>query len=146
MFPFCHGLGYANISMTLSVTSGLTATIRDELAVSVALARHDTLKLDQDHVVALFGAFLTANATASPVTAMPVRQLLAFEKVSVPSGAGHVAVQLRVNISDIPSVDRQPWPGVLQLWVGDGGGDGGAAAPQRRLATAAESATVKLTF
>jgi beta-glucosidase len=145
MFPFCHGLGFGNVSMSLSVISGLTAKMGDEVAVSVALARHDTLALKQDHVVALFGAFLTPNETASPVTAMPLRQLLTFEKVSVASKGG-ATVQLRVNVSDIPAVDRQPWPGVLKLWVGDGGGYGGAPAPQRRLATAGESASVKLVF
>ena len=63
-------------------------------------------------------------------------------------GATAVAmvVQLRFNISAIPAVDRQPWPGVLKLWVGDGGGYGGAPAPQRRFATAAESASLQLTF
>eukprot|EP01051_Picozoa_sp_SAG22_P002120 SAG22_NODE_92_length_20892_cov_11.188429_12_plen_143_part_00 len=123
------------------------------------------LLVAQDQVVALFGAFLTPNATASPVTAMPIRQLLAFQKVTVqpnrvaeledggggggPASASAAAavVVLRVNVSDIPAVDRQPWPGVLSLWVGDGGGGGGGApAPQRRLATAAESASVKLAF
>ena len=53
---------------------------------------------------------------------------------------------MRVNVSSIPTVDRQPWPGILKLWVGDGGGFGGAPAPQRRLATAEESASVQLTF
>ena len=115
----------------------------------------------QDQVVALFGAFLTPTATASPVTAMPVRQLLAFQKVTVqpnlaagggggpggPAASAAAVAVLRVNVSDIPAVDRQPWPGVLSLWVGDGGGGGGGApAPQRRLATAAESASVKLAF
>ena len=85
------------------------------------------------------------NGTASPVTAMPLRQLLKFEKVSVAS-KGSATVQMRVNVSSIPTVDRQPWPGILKLWVGDGGGFGGAPAPQRRLATAEESASVQLTF
>jgi beta-glucosidase len=160
MFPFAYGLGYGNVSMTLTVLSptGLKAKMHDQIVVSVSLARHDTLALGQDHVVALFGAFLTANETASPVTAMPVRQLLAFEKVTVPAaanaaaaasgggGGGVSSVQLVVNISSVPAVDRQPWPGVLKLWVGDGGGYGGEPAPQRRLAAAAESATVQLTF
>jgi beta-glucosidase len=47
MFPFCHGLGFANVSMTLSVTSGLTAKMGDQIEVSVALDRHDTLALAQ---------------------------------------------------------------------------------------------------
>lgn len=145
MFPFCWGLGYANVSMVLSVTSGPTAQMGNEIAVSVALARHDALALKQDHVVALFGAFLTVNETASPVTAMPLRNLIKFTKVSVASKGG-ATVQMRINVSDLVAVDRQPWPGVLKLWVGDGGGYGGAPAPQRRLAKAAESASVKLTF
>ena len=53
---------------------------------------------------------------------------------------------LRFNVSGLSAVDRQPWPGVLRLWVGDGGGFGGAPAPQRRLATAAESASLRLVF
>ena len=145
MFPFCYGLGYASINMVLSVTSGASAKMGDEIAVAVALTRHDTLKLEQDQVVALFGAFLGPNGTASPVTAMPLRQLLKFEKVSI-APKGSATVQMRFNVSSIPTVDRQPWPGILKLWVGDGGGFGGAPAPQRRLATAEESASVQLTF
>ena len=72
---------------------------------SVALARHDTLVLKQDHVVALFGAFLTPNETASPVNAMPLRQLLAFEKMSVASKGG-ATVQLRESSLSRDGFDR----------------------------------------
>jgi hypothetical protein len=95
-------------------------------------------------------------ARNSPVASLPTRQLLAFTKVHVPplagaSSAGQqqqatTAVALAVNISAIPGVDRQPWPGVLKLWVGDGGGLGGTPAPHRKMATAAQTATLQLVF
>ena len=99
-------------------------------------------------VVALFGEFLTVGDGPSPVTALPVRQLVKFEKVTVPAGArgNALSVQLVFSVTEdsLPGVGRQPWPGHLKLWVGDGGGYGGAMAPQRRAATAAELATLQL--
>lgn len=131
----------------------------------VTIRRHDRLALKQDTVVAIFGTFLAADeedgraggeAIASPVASLPARQLLAFTKVHVPPSAGAssgslsqqatTAVALRVNISAIPGVDRQPWPGVLKLWVGDGGGLGGTPAPHRKMATPAQTATLQLVF
>jgi hypothetical protein len=132
--------------------------------VLVTIRRHDRLALKQDTVVAIFGTFLAADeedgraggeAIDSPVASLPARQLLAFTKVHVPPSAGvssggqqqvTTAVALRVNISAIPGVDRQPWPGVLKLWVGDGGGLGGTPAPHRKMATPAQTATLQLVF
>ena len=95
MFPFCHGLGYADVSMSLSLTSGPTAKMKDEVTVAVELTRHDTLALKQDHVVALFGAFLGPNETASPVAAMPLRNLIKFKKVRCCVVAASVLEYLR---------------------------------------------------
>ena len=114
MFPFAHGLGYANLSKALHLAS-TSAKITDEVSLSVAITRHDALALQQDTVVAIFGSFLTADETASPVVAMPVRQLLAFKKVTLSAAAASSSqvVKLRFNVSAIPGVYRQPWPGVL---------------------------------
>jgi beta-glucosidase len=147
MFPFCHGLSYANLSMTLSINSS-TASMGDTVNASVAISRYDDMSIAQDVVVALFGEFLTDNEGTSPVTALPVRQLVKFEKVTVPAGAraNAASVHLVFTMTEdaLPGVDRQPWPGTLKLWVGDGGGYGGSMAPQRKVATAAELATLHL--
>jgi beta-glucosidase len=150
MFPFCYGLSFANLSMALTLNTS-TVNMGETVTASVAISRHDAMKLEQDVVVALFGSFLTANETASPVVTMAVRQLIKFEKVTVPasasgSEAADVTVELVFKLDEhsLPGVDRQPWPGVLELWVGDGGGYGGAMAPQRKLATAAESVSLHL--
>ena len=147
MFPFCHGLSYANLSMTLSINSS-TASMGDTVNASVAISRYDDMSIAQDVVVALFGEFLTDNEGTSPVTALPVRQLVKFEKVTVPAGAraNAASVHLVFTMTEdaLPGVDRQPWPGTLKLWVGDGGGYGGSMAPQRKVATAAELATLHM--
>ena len=133
--------------MALSINSS-TASMGDILTASVAISRHDHMNITQDVVVALFGEFLTVSESTSPVTALPVRQLVKFQKVTVPVGArvNAVTVELVFAVTEdsLPGVDRQPWPGTLKLWVGDGGGYGGAMAPQRKVATGTELATLGL--
>lgn len=147
LFPFCHGLSFANLTMALSLNTS-AVQMGDTVKASVAISRHDSMDLEQDVVVALFGAFLTIGEKSSPVTAMPLRQLIKFEKVTVPAKAqaNAMTVQLVFDVSEdsLPGVERQSWPGTLQLWVGDGGGYGGATAPQRKLATADESTVLHL--
>ena len=115
---------------------------------------YDTIRSKNIHTSATC-CRVTGCSLCSACCALNFGRLTGERQVGVPAasnadgdGATAVAmvVQLRFNISAIPAVDRQPWPGVLKLWVGDGGGYGGAPAPQRRLATAAESASLQLTF
>jgi len=48
--PFCYGLGFTNTSMSLSVTSGPSVEMGQDVTISVELLRHDSLSLHQDQV------------------------------------------------------------------------------------------------
>ena len=144
LFNFGFGMSYANITFSnltlntvgrqpatpsmspLSATIA-SATILDEVKAEVMLsilrlAPSSTLRSVQT-VVALYGTFLTANAQPSPVTALPIRQLLGFTKVTLAAAEkATMAVELRFKVSEIPGAHRQPFPGLLSVWVGDGGG------------------------
>ena len=46
MFPFCHGLGFANLSMALSINRS-TASMGDTVSAAVAISRHDNMDIAQ---------------------------------------------------------------------------------------------------
>jgi beta-glucosidase len=121
LFPFAHGLSYANVSVVgLALPQPLAGV--NETAVPVLATVVNTGPVVSDFVVALFGEFLTCGGGASPVSPAPLRTLLAYEKVRgvQPDGRG-VEVQLTIDLAHTPAAARQPLPGLLRLWAGDGG-------------------------
>ena len=46
MFPFCHGLGFANLSMALSINRS-TVSMGDTVSATVAISRHDNINIAQ---------------------------------------------------------------------------------------------------
>ena len=128
LLPFAHGLSYANVS-TVALALGspsaslgglvsLTATVAAEAGAGAGAGLAAV-----DFVVAVFGAFEGCDGAPSPVPALPLRTLLAFEKAQgVPVG-GQVQVALSFTLDDlhVPGAERQLYPGRLRLWAGDGG-------------------------
>ncbi len=110
-FPFGHGLTYANIRYEeLRLESGeigpvgLAGSIGLASSVSVEVILRNESEIDSDEVVQLYG-----TARSSRVK-RPLRQLLAFKRVSVPAGNA-IAVPLRIAAEDLAfwDVTRERW-------------------------------------
>jgi beta-D-xylosidase 4 len=121
LFPFAHGLSYANVSTVALALPSPSANI-SSTAVPVLASVVNTGPVASDFVVAVFGEFLTCSGGPSPVGALPLRTLVAFTKLHgvQPDGKAMVA-ELSVDLSVVPGAARQALPGLLRLWAGDGG-------------------------
>lgn len=121
LFPFGHGLSYANVTVTQLSLPETTANV-SATAVPVVATVVNTGPVAADFVVAVFGEFLTCSGQGSPVSAAPLRTLLTYAKVhAVQPDGSPVTVQLSFNLATTPAAERQPLPGLLRLWAGDGG-------------------------
>ncbi len=110
-FPFGYGLTYANIRYEeLRLESGeigsvgFAGSIGLASSVSVEVILRNESEIDSDEVVQLYG-----TARSSRVK-RPLRQLLAFKRVSVPAGNA-IAVPLRIAAEDLAfwDVTRERW-------------------------------------
>ncbi len=110
-FPFGYGLTYANIRYEeLRLESGeigsvgFAGSIDLASSVSVEVILRNESEIDSDEVVQLYG-----TARSSRVK-RPLRQLLAFKRVSVPAGNA-IAVPLRIAAEDLAfwDVTRERW-------------------------------------
>jgi hypothetical protein len=121
LFPFAHGLSYANVSVVSLALPQPVANV-SATAVPVLATVVNAGPVATDFVVAVFGEFLTCGGQASSVSAAPLRTLLAYTKLRgvQPDGQAVVA-QLSLDLSNTPAAARQPLPGQLRLWAGDGG-------------------------
>jgi beta-glucosidase len=125
LFPFGHGLSYANVStVALALPQPSVAfSSTTPTAVPIVATVVNTGPVASDFVVAVFGEFLTCSSAPSPVAAAPLRTLLAHAKVrAVPPDGRPVTVSLKVDdLATVPGAPRQPLPGLLRMWAGDGG-------------------------
>ena len=120
LFPFAYGLSYAAISVTSFTLAAPVARLGDIVTVNVSVA-NGPAGPSADYAVAVFGSFMACDGTASPVAATPLRSLLAFTKAQVPSGMTvHAVLNVSLTSLAIPGVERQPMPGRVKIWVGDG--------------------------
>jgi beta-glucosidase len=122
LFPFGHGMSYSNVSVVaLTVPPPAVANVSSN-ALSVVASVVNTGPMAADFVVAVFGEFCTCSGQPSPVPALPLRTLLAYTKLRAVQPDGNVvAAQLSIDLSNTPGAARQPLPGLLRLWAGDGG-------------------------
>ena len=136
LFPFAWGLSYSTATTSaLTVDGGADASFAFNSTVS--LTAHLTASdRPADIVVALFGAFLQCDGvSASSVTALPLRSLLAFSKVAASVGQPtSVALSFDLSPLRLPGVERQAFPGYLRVLAGDGGVCAGCPSVVLRLA------------
>jgi beta-glucosidase-like glycosyl hydrolase len=128
LFPFGHGLSFANITTAALSLAAPAASLGDAIALNATVLSEGGPEAGADFAVLVFGAFEQCDGSPSPVPALPVRSLLAFTKVRVPRGA-RVDVPLTFFLDGlhVPGAERQAFPGRLRLWAGDGGGCEGCA-------------------
>lgn len=131
LYPFGFGLSIVDLQFTKLVLTGqapcstgsdgggaCASPSNDLVTAVVTVTNNDKLRAGAK-VVALYGSFRDANGGASQVRSLPIRQLLAHDKVHVPAG-GSVEVTLQFHLKAIAGAMRQPFPGILQCWVGSG--------------------------
>ena len=133
LFPFAFGLSYANVSTVAlelgSASARLGGVVNLTATVAAAAGAAGGAATAVDFVVAVFGEFEGCDGAPSPVPALPLRTLLAYEKaLGVPVG-GQAQVELSFVLDDlhVPGAERQLYPGRLRLWAGDGGACEGCA-------------------
>ena len=120
LFPFAHGLSYSDVAQSAVLLPRPVVAIYDQaVPVIVTVTNHGPIAA-ADTVVAVFGEFLTCAGKPSPVVAAPLRTLLAFTKLMT-TLATPINATLFVNLTAVPGADRQPLPGLLRVWSGDGG-------------------------
>jgi beta-glucosidase len=128
LFPFAHGMSYANITTAELRAAAPTASLGDTIVLTATVVSTGGPAAGADFAVAVFGEFLTCNGSPSPVPALPSRTLLAFTKVHVPQGAQvEAALPFTLDELHVPGAERQAFPGRLRLWAGDGGACAGCA-------------------
>lgn len=139
LFPFAHGLSYANVSVVQLELPQPTANV-SATDVPVVATVVNAGPVATDFVVAIFGEFLTCSGQGSPVVAAPLRTLLAYAKVLAVQPDGQpVAVTLSIDLSTTPAAERQPLPGMLRMWAGDGGPCDGCASATLQLSLGAKT-------
>ena len=133
LFPFGFGLSYANIRAISLVTNGASMfTLGD--TVSLLATMINSAGPAADTVVAVFGAFMQCDGSSSSVPALPLRTLLTFTKVNVAAGSQmNVTLSFPLTSLRVPGVERQAFPGLLRVWVGDGGICNGCASTTLQL-------------
>ena len=122
LFPFGYGLSYSNITyVSISSTATYGTLFSSNIPVTVSLM--NTGPMVADYVVAIYGEFLTCSGGSSPVPALPLRTLLTYTKVqNIPvSTTAVINTTLTVDLTLLPGINRQIAPGILRMWVGDGG-------------------------
>ena len=115
LYPFGFGLSYTSFSMSAPRLVASSVVAGQKLDVAVDL--ENTGARDGDQVVEIYTHQRAGSASR------PVRELKAFRRVSLASGAKQT-VTLQVDTNDLGfwSPQTHRWsiePGVFDLWVGD---------------------------
>jgi hypothetical protein len=113
-----HSSGASNANSHPSHAGPPVLTLDSVVTLTASVTNHGPA--DGKFVAALYAQSLTSVGQPSPVRALPRMQLIAFNKVDTSVGVP-VTVKFSVDVSSVPGIERQPLPGLLRLWVGDGG-------------------------
>jgi beta-glucosidase len=113
LFPFGHGLSYAEFEYGNIRTGAAEIALGDTLSISADLTNHSAVAADE--VVQLYVRDLVGNVTR------PVRELKGFKRVRVEPGQT-VTVEFKLNTDDLAFYGRDmkllTEPGKFHVWIG----------------------------
>ena len=113
LFPFGHGLSYADFGYENIRVSADDIAIGDELTVSVDLTNNGTVAADE--VVQLYFRDLVASVTR------PVKELKGFRRVRLEAGQ-RITVDFNLHTDELAFFGRDNLatvePGVFHVWIG----------------------------